>query len=83
MRHTLRCIVISLLALFVGGTQQARAQDYPFFVQPLSVSDLDAVANAVELSPIQRLELLEAHAVYLDELEALQNGRMKRLVDST
>ena len=82
MRHTLRCIVISLLVLFVWGTQQARAQDYPFFVQPLSVSDLDAVANAVELSPIQRLELLEAHAVYLDELEALQNGRMKRLVDS-
>ena len=39
-------------------------------------------ANAVELSPIQRLELLEAHSTYLDDLEELQNGRMKRFVDS-
>ena len=40
------------------------------------------MANAVELSPIQRLEVLEAHSTYLDDLEDLQNGRMKRLMDS-
>lgn len=76
----LRILIASLAILW--GAAQVQGQDYPFFVQPLSVEDLDAVANAVELSPIQRLELLEAHATYLDDLEELQNGRMKRFVDS-
>jgi len=74
-------VLIAALTLLCGAAQ-VQGQDYPFFVQPLSVDDLDAVANAVELSPIQRLELLEAHATYLDDLEELQNGRMKRFVDS-
>jgi len=75
----LRVLVILLAVLASAGV--ARGQNYPFFVQPLSVDDLNVIAGALELSPEQRLEVLKAHSTYLDELEALQNGPMKRFMD--
>ncbi len=75
----LRVLVVVIAVLAWTGT--ARGQNYPFFVQPLSVDDLDVIAGALELSPEQRLEVLKAHSTYLDELEALQNGPMKRFMD--
>ena len=80
MNHIAIRSLVLLVALCAWGST-ARAQEYPFFVQPLSVQDLDVLADSVEFSPEQRLELLNAHGVYLDELEALQNGRMQRFID--
>lgn len=80
MSHIVIRSLVVLVAL-LGWVSSATAQNYPFFVQPLSVEDLDVLADAVEFSPEQRLELLNAHGVYLDELEALQNGRMQRFID--
>ena len=76
------CIwMLAILGVLCAAQERARAQGYPFFVQPLSVEDLQIISDAVELSPQQRLEVLQAHSIYLDDLESLQSGPMKRFMD--
>ena len=57
-------IVLSFIAAAVTMPAIASAQEYPFFVQPMTVQDVRVIADELDLSREQSLELLGQYEGY-------------------
>ncbi|MBT5656563.1 MAG: hypothetical protein HOI89_02095 [Phycisphaerae bacterium] len=57
-------IVLSFIAAAVAMPAMASAQEYPFFVQPMTVQDVRVIADELDLSREQSLELLGQYEGY-------------------
>ena len=77
-------LMLVLLVAFCFGLQPAQAQrgSYPFFVQPMAVQDVRALADRLELSRDQRRVLLEQYESYNQRFEDLQEGDVQDYMDS-
>lgn len=62
-------------------TAEAAAQDYPFFVQPMTVQDIRVVGDELELSREQELALLGNYESYNLDFESLQDKDVKVVMD--
>ena len=81
-------IQVSLLAiasafafLVPGLVSQAQAQDFPFFIQPMSVDSLRELAEDLELSREQQAALMPLYERYHNEYEQLQETEVAELLD--
>ena len=62
-------------------TAEATAQEYPFFVQPMTVQDIRLVGDELELSREQELALLGNYEEYNLDFESLQDKDVKVVMD--
>ncbi len=76
-----RWTVIATLLGLIGWTQPAAAQEYPFFVQPMSVQDVRAIGEELDLSRQQQLAALGNYESYNLAFEDLQNKEVKVAMD--
>lgn len=74
-------IVLSVLVAAVVVPVTALAQDYPFFVQPMTVQDVRVIADELELSREQSLELLGQYEDYNLAFGQLQDKDVRDVMD--
>jgi hypothetical protein len=74
-------IVLPFLVAAVVMPVTALAQDYPFFVQPMTVQDVRVIADELELSREQSLELLGQYEDYNLAFGQLQDKDVRDVMD--
>ena len=72
---------VLLIAAPLVMTAEAAAQEYPFFVQPMTVQDVRLVGEELELSREQALALLGNYERYNLDFEGLQDKDVKVVMD--
>jgi hypothetical protein len=70
-----------MVLAMAGGARPAQAQEYPFFVQPMSVQDVRLMCRQLELSREQQLAALTNYESYNLAFEELQNKEVKVVMD--
>ena len=74
-------IVLSFIAAAVTMPAIASAQEYPFFVQPMTVQDVRVIADELDLSREQSLELLGQYEGYNLAFGQLQDKDVRDVMD--
>ena len=77
----LRWMLVMLVLVLCGVARPAAAQEYPFFVQPMSVQDVRTIGQELELSREQQLAALGNYESYNLAFEELQNKEVKVVMD--
>ncbi len=76
----LRC-VLGTLAGLLTFTSPAMSEEYPFFVQPMTVQDVRVIADELDLSREQSLALLGQYADYNLAFGELQEKDVQKVMD--
>ncbi len=73
--------IVAALVMLGTAVLPASAQDYPFFVQPMTVQDVRVIADELDLARDQRLAVLSRYEAYNLAFEELQEKDVKAVMD--
>lgn len=81
-RATFLIAAVIAICCVSGLAHAQRGSNYPFFVQPMTVQNVRALADRLELSRDQRRVLLEQYEAYNQRFEDLQEGDVADYMDA-